>query len=106
MSQLGDKSVDHPIHKTVREVTEQYENINNNVKSRANMLSQFKPRVSEYERQVEEFTQWLTDCCKRIDELPVADMSTDGLTSQLNNVEVSVFELSMCSETYYYITEI
>ena len=89
MGRLGDSSVDHPIHKTVRDVADQYQNINDNVTSRANMLSQFKPRVSEYEQAMEGFTQWLNDCCKRVDQLPVADMSCDGLQSQLDDVEVS-----------------
>lgn len=88
-SQLGDKSADHPIHQTVKDVTEQYQNINDNIKSRSVMLSQFKPRVTDYEQQVEQFTQWLNDCSKRVDQLPVADMSTDGLLSQLDAVEVS-----------------
>lgn len=87
--QLGDGSADHPIHRAVTDITEQYHNINDNVKSRADMLSQFKPRVSEHERLMEEFTQWLTDCCERVDQLPVADMSSDGLQSQLDDVEVS-----------------
>ena len=94
-SQLGDKSVNHPIHKEVKDVTEQYENINNSVESRANMLSQFKPRVSEHEQLVEQFTQWLDDCSERVDELPVADMSPNGLHSQLTVVEV------MCPCLYY-----
>ena len=84
---MGLKNVNHAIHKTVRDITEQYQNIEDHVKFRKKMLSQFKIRVTEYERQVEEFTQWLTDCCKRIDKLPVADISTDG-PSQLNDIQV------------------
>ena len=88
--QLGDNSADHPIHKSVREATQHYHDIDNVIKSRTKMLSEFKRRVAEYEREVETFTQWLTDCCKRVDQLPVPDMSTDGVQSQLDNVEVSV----------------
>lgn len=88
--QLGDSSADHPIHKEVKDVTEQFQSVDNNVKSRGNMLSQFMPRVTEHEGLVEQFTQWLNDCSRRVDELPVADMSTDGLHSQLTNVEVMI----------------
>ena len=87
-SQLGDKSADHPVHSTVKDITEQYHNVTDNIKSRAMMLSQFKPRVTEHEQLVEQFTQWLDDCCKRVDQLPVADMSIDALLSQLEGVEV------------------
>lgn len=76
-------------------VTEQYQNMDSNVTQRKEMLSQFMERVSDYERQVKEFTQWLTDCCKRVDELPVADISTDGLLSQLNNVQVAIY-IAIC----------
>ena len=87
-SQLGDKSADHPIHKEVKDITEQYDNLNNSVESRANMLSQFKPRVSEHEQLMGQFTQWLDECSRRVDELPIAGMSSDGLHSQLTDVEV------------------
>lgn len=92
--QLGDKSIDHPVHKAVKEVSEQYQSIDDSVKARGDMLEQFKPRVAEYEGHVREFTEWLTDCCKRTNELPVADMSTEGLHSQLTVVEVS-YQLMM-----------
>ena len=88
--QLGDKSADHPVHKTVEEITEQYQSINDKVKSRAEMLSQFQPRVTQYEQLMEECTQWLTDCCNRVDKLPVVDMATDPLLSQLHDVKVSL----------------
>ena len=88
MQQLGDKSADHPVHKTVGEVTTQYQTINDKVKSRAEMLAQFKPRVMQYEQLMEECTQWWNDCCKRVDELPVVDMATDQLLQQLKDVEV------------------
>ena len=55
------------------------------------MLSQFEIRVCEYERKIEDFTQRLMDCCKRIDELPVVDISVDGLLSQQNEMKVSAF---------------
>ena len=59
------------------------------------MLSQFKIRVCEYESKIKNFTQWLTDCHKRIDELPVVDISLDGLLSQHNDIKVSAFKLTM-----------
>ncbi|XP_065889965.1 microtubule-actin cross-linking factor 1-like isoform X3 [Dysidea avara] len=87
VAQLGDNSADHPIHKNVREAIQHYHDIDNVIKLRTKMLSEFKRRVAEYEREVETFTQWLTDCCKRGDQLPVPDMSTDGVQSQLDSVE-------------------
>ena len=90
VAQLGDKSADHPIHKSVGEATQHYHDLDNAVKSRTKMLSEFKPRVLEYEREVETFTQWLSDCCKRVDQLPVPDMSTNGVQSQLDSVKVRV----------------
>ena len=95
-AQLGDSSAGHPIHQTVKDVTDQYENISDNVGSRANMLSQFKPRVSEHERLMEEFNNWITDCTERVDQLPVADMSNDQLQSQLDEVKVRYSPLIMC----------
>ena len=53
------------------------------------MLLQFKIRVCEYERKVEDLTQWLNDCYARIDELPV-DISNDELFSQLKDIQVSM----------------
>ena len=88
--QLGDKSADHPVHKIVGEIAEHYQTINDKIKSRAVMLSQFQPRVMQYEQLVEECAQWLADCCNRVDELPVVDMSPDQLLSQLHDVEVSL----------------
>ena len=88
VAQLGDNIADHPIHKSVGEAIHHYHGIDSAIKSRTKMLSEFKPRVAEYEREVETFTEWLTDCCKRVDQLPVADMSTDGIQSQLSDVEV------------------
>ena len=85
---LGASSAGHPIHQAVKDVTDQYERINDNVRSRANMLSQFEPRVSEHERLMEEFNDWLNDCCERVDQLPVADMAIDQLQSQLDEVKV------------------
>ena len=90
VAQLGDNSADHPVHKSVGEATQHYHDIDNAIKSRTKILSEFKPRVAEYEREVKTFTQWLTDCCKTVDQLPVPDMSTDGVQSQLDNIEVSV----------------
>ena len=89
-TQLGDKSTDHPVHKTVGEITEQYQTLNDKVKSRAEVLSQFQPRVMQYEQLVEQCMLWLTDCCNRVDQLPVVDMATDQLLSQLHDVEVSL----------------
>ena len=86
--QLGDKSNDHPVHKTVGEITEQYQTLSDNIRSRGGMLLQFQPRVTQYEQLVEQCSQWLADCCNRVDELPVVAMSTDQLSSQLQDVEV------------------
>ena len=79
----------------MQDLTEQYQKFDNNVKLRSHMLSQFKIRVCEYERQVEDFTKWLTDCCKTIDELPVVEISSDGLLSQHNDIKVSAFKITM-----------
>lgn len=91
--QLEGNYANHGIQKTVRDATDQYQNIDNNLTQRREMLLQFRKRVSDYERQVEEFTQWLIDCRKRVKELPVADISIDGLLSQLNEIKVSAFRL-------------
>ena len=88
-SQLRSKYAKHTTHKTVRDVTEQYQNIDNNVRLRSHILLQFKIRVCEYERKVEDLTQWLNDCYVRIDELPV-DISNDELFSQLKDIQVSM----------------
>ena len=87
-NQLGDKSNDHPVHKTVAEISGQYQTLTDNIRSRGEMLSQFQPRVVQHERLVEQSSQWLTDCCNRVDQLPVVAMSTDQLLSQLQDVEV------------------
>lgn len=91
MGELGDINLDHKIHKTVRNITEQYDNITNNVKLRGQLLSQFKIRVNGYEEKVEGFTQWLSDYCKRLDELSTINISVDAVLTQLNDVEVSTF---------------
>ena len=93
--QLGARCANHTIHKKVKTLTEEYQNIDNNIKQRSQMLSQFKIRVCEYERKIKNFTQWLSDCRKRIDELPVVDISLDGLLSQHNDIKVSTFKLTM-----------
>ena len=100
MGQLQSKHAKHTIHKTVRDVTEEYQNINNTVKQRRHMLLQFKRRVCEYERQVEDFAQWLTDCHKRIDEIPV-DISNDELSSQPKDIQVNSY-VHTCSYTASY----
>jgi len=82
VAQLRDNSADHPIHESVGEAIQYYHDIDIAVTSRIKMLSDFKPKVAEYEREVETFTQWLTDCYKRVDQLPVPDMSTDGAEHQ------------------------
>lgn len=87
-AQLGDSSTGHPIHQAVKDVTDQYDRINDNVRSRADMLSQFEPRVTEHERLLEEVNDWLNDCCERVDQLPIADMALDQLQSQLDEVKV------------------
>ena len=95
VAQLGDKSADHPIHKSVGEATQHYHDLDNAVKSRTKMLSEFKPRVLEYEREVETFTQWLSDCCKRVDQPLVPDMPTNGVQHQLDRIEVEWFSVNI-----------
>jgi len=106
VAQLRDYSANHPVHNSVGEATQHYHDIDNAIESRTKMLSEFKPRVAEYEREVEIFTQWLTDCCKRVDQLPVADMSTDGADHQLqvSNVTDSSKLIIYVFEKYYCYT--
>ena len=93
MDQLRGKHAKHTIHETVRDITKEYQDINNTVEQRCDMLSQFKVRVCNYESQIEDFTQWLTDCYKRIDEIP-ADIPNGELSSQPKDVQVNSSELS------------